>query len=234
MRLRALIESLERDSSLRQRARRFADELRDSVVSKARASKDGTFYLYASDFSTDSELVGSGLIVVLAPSNAGIKAGVGTYKGRPAVVFYSLLEPGNLKYIETRLNQSTIEHEVIHLMDAGRGKSKVSPSRIGSGDASDSDYETYYNSDAEWNAYFQEGAAGVERTLANLRAGDDDWNKKVVRNLLGDGTFASFLKVAVKNYWDADFLKHMDSRIRRKFEKRLGVLWQGLEFPGKK
>jgi hypothetical protein len=77
-------------------------------------------------------------------------------------------------------------HEYIHLLDAIRYRTPIDkePENLTKGSAAGwaKDYETYYRSDAEWQAHFQDTATRLRRNLRSFL--DAMVNKGVVRHII--------------------------------------------------
>lgn len=229
--MRALLERLsnlyeatyERDAAIRKRAVDFAK----SLVKFSEQHPD-LFVEKQDGFITDATLfwkdpAAKGVYVFLRPAQGAMKGGLGKAGNRDIVVLPFLKGPGDLTHIATRLgaHEEIIVHEVIHLLDPGRDKAKEL-------DTTSSD--AYYNHPGEWNAFWQEGVSKVEKSIENMDVNftDPEMRKKFIGVLFGGGTFQGFIK-KLEAFWNKDFLNGMNSKTRRKFDKRLFQLWNEIK-----
>ena len=185
---------------------------------------DGGFSLRAHEF-WDYPSARS-FAVVFLPKHGSRKGGIGKSGPFDVLVLYNLRNPGNSKYIETETRDmhDVIVHEMIHYLDPGRGKSKGTASRFDTGKLS---AKQYYNDPGEWNAFWQEGAASLERMI---RSG---FGKipRMREQMFGKGSFNDLLDRAHR-HWDVTFLQNLNKKTRRKFEKRLYQLWKEMKDNG--
>lgn len=244
--MRRLLEQLEeatyaRDADLRARAERFYQDLRayldvpeDELRRRLIPGRDGSFSVWARDFLKSAGRPGSSdtsmddLIVVFGPAREGRKAGVGTFRGSDALVIYALLAPGDPRFLADRVVHEVVVHEVIHLLDPGRRSGHGGAHAMKRGGMA-----AYYNEPSEWNAYWQEGAAQLERLLHKMSTpGRPEARSKAFDHFFGDGSLRA-LQDRVGRFWDPDFLEAMDPTTRRKFDKRLATLWTELRAQGR-
>lgn len=228
--MRELIERLEglseatfsRDKDARDKARAFHSALSSYVKRHADSLKEikgGGFVIEARRFWSGEGA--DDLFVMYVPVGAkgeGISGGLGVHgpSGKNVLVLPVLKGPWDTTWIDTRTDKSLVVHEMVHFFDPGRGKGKsVDPRRA----------EAYYNHPSEWNAYWQEGASSVEGMANNkMLHTQDRWEK-----VFGDGSFRDFrVKMFRMKAWNQDFVKNLNVKNRKKFEKRLYQLWQGI------
>jgi len=147
-----------------------------------------------------------------------IRGGIGTEQGTnlKVLVFPIMIGPFDMRHLSTRLYKDHVIHEVVHYLDPGFRFGKVSDlERV-----SDSEY---YNSSAEWNAFWQEGAAAFERMLKQIKD-----NEKEMDVFFGDGSLKQARERADK-FWAKDFLNNMSVETERKFDKRFAQLWKEMK-----
>lgn len=222
--LRTLLAQLQeatyaRDASVRAQAERFFRDLfayldvpTETLAKRIGQAEDGTFYVKSRAFTDQGP---DDLLVLLAPGDGRTKASVGRYRGKPVLVLRVLRGAGDLTYVASRTTQDAVVHELVHLLDPGHTRGSGSAQRADAGDMAG-----YYNTPAEWNAYWQEGASSAERMLRG--AGQEHAQ---VRDFFFGGSLQQFAQ-KVDRLWDKDFLAAMDATTRRKFDKRLAALWQ--------
>lgn len=151
-------------------------------------------------------------------SNKSLKVGGIPFKG--VLVNTNLIGPYNSQYMDTRLDKNTFIHEYIHFLDhlryRDRGLSKTSAKYLDS-----NDIEGYYNTPEEFNAYYQEGQNQIVRMWKNL---PDDFKKKRLES------YKAFQDWAIDiNFFDRDFLTHINKKYLKKFKKRLANLYMYIQ-----
>ena len=235
--MRALLEHLEeatyaRDAAVRQQAEQFFKDLiayvnvePDVLARRLKEDRSGAFSVMARAFTDVGEPT---LIVVFAPPNGGRQGGVGKLGHMDALVLNVLRAPGDLGHLATRVQKNVVVHEVTHLLDPGRRQGKQSARAVERGDVAG-----YYNEPGEWNAYWQEGAAQLERMLCTFATPGlaPESRSKAFDFMFGDGSLRA-LQDRVGKFWDVDFLDAMDPKTQRKFNKRLADLWTNLHAQG--
>jgi hypothetical protein len=198
----------------------FLDVPEEQLRKRMKVTGDG-FSVAARDFNDDYQF--ENVVVRFMPNTGRLTGGVGrTPSGRHAVVFSVMIGPGDLRYLRDRVSFKLVAHEVAHLQDAGLFRAEGSASKADVGNDAG-----YYNSPGEWNAFWHEGAADVERFSRN----DSMKNPQVKEHFFGDGSLTQFAK-KVSLFWDKDFLAEMNATTRRKFDKRLAALWLTLKESG--
>ena len=233
--MRELIERLEglseatfsRDKEARDKARAFHAALSSYVSKNADKLKKisggnagmGGFVIEARKFWNGEGA--DNLFVMYVPVGAkgkGISGGLGVHgpSGKDVLVLPVLKGPWDTTGIDTRTDKSLIVHEMTHFFDPGRGKGKsVDPRKAG----------VYYNHPSEWNAFWQEGASSVEGMANNPMLHTPDRWKRV----FGDGSFREFRANMLRmKAWNQGFVKNLNAKNKKKFEKRLHQLWQGI------
>ncbi len=217
--MRALLERLEeatyaRDRAVRDRAQQFADDLlkflradTDTLERKMAARPDYGFEVEATAFT---RVLARPTTLILLPRQRGVQAQVETYDDGDALVLFCLYQGGDLSDVAQYVDRSAVIHEVVHLLDPGR----TAPTQRDQGALRRQDREAYFNSPAEWNAYWQQGAAELERALHTRHLSRGDIERTLDR------------------YWDPRFLSAMDAPTRRRFDKRLAALWDALRSQG--
>jgi len=151
-------------------------------------------------------------------SNKSLKVGGISFKG--VLVNTNLIGPYNSQYMDTRLDKNTFIHEYIHFLDhlryRDRGLSKTSAKYLDS-----NDIEGYYNTPEEFNAYYQEGQSQIVRIWKNL---PDKFKQKHSKD------FKAFQDWAIDiNFFDRDFLTHINKKYLKKFKKRLANLYMYIQ-----
>ena len=107
-----------------------------------------------------------------------IKVGGVTHKG--ALIIANLIGPYNGQHMDTRFsgNKSAFIHEYIHYLDHLRYRSKgITKSLARYLDAGD--YEAYYNTPEEYNAFYQEGQSQLIRVWKGV---PEDLKKKKLKS----------------------------------------------------
>jgi len=122
--------------------------------------------------------------------------------------------------MDTRLDKNTFIHEYIHFLDhlryRDRGLAKTSAKYLDS-----NDIEGYYNTPEEFNAYYQEGQSQIVRIWKNL---PDKFKQKHSKD------FKAFQDWAIDiNFFDRDFLTHINKKYLKKFKKRLANLYMYIQ-----
>lgn len=227
MNISSLLKSIEEASLSRDREiRKTAEEFFDSMIRFIQKYKDdpdmlvknrdGSFEMNAGLFWHHKSA--PKLNVLLTPKQAGtMRGGIGK-KGQSSYIVMPVLKaPNDLSYIDTRLDIDYVVHELFHYLDPGYEKANGS---------NPNSAEEYYNNPSEWNAYWQEGAAKLERFFRTNK------NPRIAEFFVGDGSLKDFTEKAVKGFWDKNFVSSMDKKTRRKFDKRLSQLYQGLKDDG--
>jgi len=181
-----------------------------------------------SDFPTMSSLAFA-FVPKAAEGARGIRGGFSSQsvlftgkKHRGVLVMTNLLAPFDPKAMDTRLDKNTFIHEFIHYLDMLRyrkqGVTASSAKYLDKGDIAG-----YYNTASEFNAYFQEGQRSVIDIFKFIP-------EETVAKFLGD--FKEFQKVAYSRKWnhfEEEFIKHLDSKYKKKFLKRLFTLFEFLK-----
>ena len=155
--------------------------------------------------------------VDLKPINVG---GV-THKG--ALITANLIGPYNGKHMDTRFagNKSVFIHEYIHYLDHLRYRSKgITKSLARYLDAGD--YEAYYNTPEEYNAFYQEGQSQIVRIWKSL---PEDLKKKKLKSYRDFQAWVIFQM----EFFDKDFITHINSKYLKKFKKRLANLYMYIQ-----
>jgi len=187
---------------------------------------DGGYSIVASEFWRHP--LAKKLGVVFTPEHGRLSGGVGKAGKFDVLVFPIMLGPGDRRHLDTRLRQDVVVHEMIHFLDPGRDAGQSSAAKFDSGRESD-----YYNSPGEWNAYWQEGAAAVERFLRApmVSHSTPEQKAKIIKTFFGGTTLKDVYERANK-FWDQGFLENMTQKTERKFRKRLAQLWKSLKDRG--
>lgn len=245
--VRVLIERLEeatyaRDADFRGQAVTFAKRLEAFFRSADRTGTAGDpvqVQEYGESLAVESESVMPGvkhLLVRLVEEGRkkNARAAVAPLWNGKFQMWVALLPSGfsypeDAKRIADAIgeNRETFVHEFVHTQDFLRGAPSGRAKKMKDGGR---DLVQYFNSPTEWNAFFQQGAAAVERNLEDLRRNFpekyDEWK--------GKGAFASAqdLIQSAYLYWREDFVERMDAQTRRRFEKRVAAFWEGLHAQG--
>lgn len=235
MSVRAILERLEeatyeRDRGFRADAERFFDALNAFFKSKERTGKAGDPVKYKK---------GKGLVVKSADvlpgsipfdvvleefSLGGAEGAAGIVDGKLVLIVYALppkfAYPRDLKKAASILEdfREVVVHEMVHILDRQRMSGNVkatSPSSDGKA--------SYYNSPGEWNAYWQAGASELERHLGAVARGEE---KSLGLKTVDD------IKRQARKFWKEGFLRNMDAKVQRKFDKRLAALWTAMKDQG--
>jgi len=195
---------------------RHEDHIEDALI----WGQDGSYHLRANKFWKHPKA--NKLIIKFETGGSGYGGAMGTSQGWDVMVLPALLGQWNPKHLATRIDRTAVIHELIHYLTpeapGGSGTARM---------AEKGETSRYYNSPAEWQAFWQEGAAQLERTLR--------WpsinHPNVREQFVGDGSINAILARA-KIYWNKDFLFYMDAKTKRKFDKRLAQLWAKMKQKG--
>ena len=151
-------------------------------------------------------------------SNKSLKVGGISFKG--VLVNTNLIGPYNSQYMDTRLDKNTFIHEYIHFLDhlryRDRGLAKTSAKYLDT-----DDIEGYYNTPEEFNAYYQEGQSQIVRIWKNL---PDKFKQKHSKDFKAFQDWATDI-----NFFDRDFLTHINKKYLKKFKKRLANLYMYIQ-----
>ena len=150
-----------------------------------------------------------------------IKAGGVVHKG--ALIIANLIGPYNGQYMDTRFsgNKSAFIHEYIHYLDHLRYRSKgITKSMARYLDAGD--YEAYYNTPEEYNAFYQEGQSQLIRVWKGV---PDDLKKKKLKSYKH---FQAWV-VHQMEFFDKDFITYINDKYLKKFKKRLANLYMYIQ-----
>jgi hypothetical protein len=123
-----------------------------------------------------------------------------------------------MKPLGDQIGRGDVVHEFAHFVDPGAyygGKKKIQSA-------------AYYNKPTEWNAHWQEGAEEFEKAVSDALKGGLYFGLKGVA---GDGSWKQFRRKATI-YWSTEFLRLLNKKNKRKFEKRLYQLWEALKKKG--
>jgi hypothetical protein len=160
-----------------------------------------------------------GVTIAGGYSDKSVKVGGVSYKGVMAIA--NLIGPYNGKYMDTRLDKDTFIHEYIHFLDhlryRSRGLSKTSARYLDT-----DDIEGYYNTPEEYNAYYQEGQSQLVRIWKKL---PEDLKKK---KLKGYREFQAWV-IYQMEFFDKDFITHLNDKYLKKFKKRLANLYMYIQ-----
>jgi len=184
----------------------------DQIAKKPKQKQFEGFVLTPRDLKTERTY--PDLYIVLAPSE--VRAGLGNASGHKVLVLPVLVASYDTKYLATRMlgASKAFIHEFIHYLDSQRYKDKGQGSAVA---LREQGFDAYYNTPAEFNAYYQEGVNEILGTLEIIR--DHAEAKK-------PGTLAEFLKsfsVFEKkflSYFSEDFIKALNPTYQRKFIQR--------------
>ena len=158
---------------------------------------------------------------------------VGGVKHKAVIVTTNLIGPYDGRYIDTRLagnHKQPFIHEYIHYLDFLRYRNKG----IGKPNArymDRGDYEAYYNTPEEFNAFYQEGQSELVRVWKNLSDRFAhrpeflaDFKKKKLES------YKTFQDWAIDvEFFNKDFLTYINSKYLKKFKKRLANLYMYIQ-----
>ena len=150
-----------------------------------------------------------------------IKVGGVTYKG--ALIIANLIGPYNGQYMDTRFsgNKSVFIHEYVHYLDHLRYRSKgITKSMARYLDAGD--YEAYYNTPEEYNAFYQEGQSQLVRIWKGL---PEDFKKKKLKSYKHFQAWA----VHQMEFFDKNFITYINDKYLKKLKKRLANLYMYIQ-----
>lgn len=225
-----LFEDIEDDTRYRNTARRYVRKLiamRDNneLDKYLHTYRNAESYLIIPGKDIDNALKGH--VIVMAPYNKrpaeGVYAGIGEYSGNAydkAVVIYNMSKKlaKTENWLGLVLDENRLIHEFIHLFDEQRSSSRL-PSINADGSISP---EEYYNNPHEFNAYYQEGISELEDTLSTMQNKIPDFYEEKLSN------WKEFYRFA-KMRFDDGFLQYLNSKYRRKLEKRLYAYYTSLK-----
>ena len=124
--------------------------------------------------------------------------------------------PNDGRPFDEQIPRDTIIHEMIHFLDPGIGKGALV--KTGS--------KEYFIHSSEWNAFWQQGADALED-----RIGNSSKYAMSIKRVLGNGSWKEFSRKSML-YWNSSFLKNLDEKYKKKFDKRLYQLWEALKKKG--
>ncbi len=223
-----------RDADYRRQAVEFYDKMvrvlrQESYIEQLKRNKAPGGGLVMSSQDVDREF--GRFLIVFMPSlgklGHGVSGGFGFAQMSglklPAIQLNVLLGRFDPTYLDTRLKKDTMVHELIHFFDWRRHKArgKYGEKKQSPGGAD------YYNEPAEFNAYYQEGARGVE-SMAKAQRNTSAW-PRVVKIFFGGGRdFQSFANAVSGRFFDKGWVENMTPDTRRRFLKRLAGLHEYL------
>jgi hypothetical protein len=150
-----------------------------------------------------------------------IKVGGVMHKG--VLVTANLIGTYNGQHMDTRFsgNKSAFIHEYIHYLDHLRYRSKgITKSMARYLDAGD--YEAYYNTPEEYNAFYQEGQSQLIRVWKGV---PEDLKKKKLKSYRDFQAWVIFQM----EFFDKDFIAHINDKYLKKFKKRLANLYMYIQ-----
>jgi hypothetical protein len=241
--VRELVRRLEeatyaRDAEARAQAVGFAKRLEAFFRSSARTGGAGDPVIvqdYGDSLAVEAEAVMPGLkhLFVRLIQEGRVKdvRGAASEMWKGKYMLWVAVLPEGFSYPEdaakvadaVRENRETLVHEFVHVQDFMRGAppraKKIAPGQ-------QKDLKKYFNSPTEWNAFFQQGVLALERDLEFMRANFPE--RYDTYKAMGQYGSPRELLKAADSYWRSDFLERMDAATRRRFEKRVAELWQGM------
>ena len=132
-----------------------------------------------------------------------------TVRTKYQAVLFLAQDPGKITDIGYKLssvNREHFVHEIIHYLDRKRHRGKVSS-------ANSKKPGKYYNSDTEFNSYFQQGAHNILKNLLVYKTLDGKCD-----------SFDTFRSNVLVDF-DEHFRQFMSKRTRARFNRRLYKLW---------
>jgi len=176
--------------------------------------------------------------VILAPKGAPTGIGKTVRFGRTAIIIGGiLLRPFSTEYIDTRVEsgRGSFVHEYTHYLDQQRYGAGVDPS-VSRRAAQTQDWERYFRTPEEFNAWYQEAAHLVQADVESaLRVIKQKGNPRVTEIFFGKlnknfSTFSAFLGYAQTKGRTAEAVNAFKgSKWERKWLKRMHGLYRGLK-----
>ena len=169
-----------------------------------------------------------------------IKGGISTkpinaegVKHKAAIVITNLKGPYDGQYIDTRLagnHKQPFIHEYIHYLDFLRYRNKgISEPNARYMDRGD--YEAYYNTPEEFNAFYQEGQSQLIRVWKNLSDRFahrpeflTDFKKEKLKSYKAFQDWVTDVE-----FFNRDFLTYINGKYLKKFKKRLANLYMYIQ-----
>ena len=152
---------------------------------------------------------------------------------KATIVITNLIGPYDGQYIDTRLagnHKQPFIHEYIHYLDflryRNRGISEPNARYMDRGD-----YEAYYNTPEEFNAFYQEGQSELVRSWKNLSDRFahrpeflNDFKKEKLKS------YKAFQDWVIGvEFFNRDFITHINGKYLKKFKKRLANLYMYIQ-----
>ena len=169
----------------------------------------------------------SDLAVILthtaAYGGSGYSAGGTKVRGQvKVIVIDTLLEPFNFKYANTRFNKRDFVHEFIHYLDGKRGYDTQNTVKLFKTKGA----KAYYNTPAEFNAYFQEGAQETEDLFKAVARVKPDHLKVMLNNF---DTFKHWVTTkSGSSFFSRHWFDALEGKWKKKFLKRLYTLYKAM------
>jgi hypothetical protein len=167
------------------------------------------------------------LAVILSPTSSyggsGYSASGTKVRGQlKIIVIDTLMEPFNFKYANTRFNKRDFVHEFIHYLDGKRGHDDQNTATL----LKTKGEKAYYNTPAEFNAYFQEGAQETEDLFKGVAKAKPSHLQVML------ASFDTFKHWVTTKSGSAFFSKHwfdaLEGKWKKKFLKRLYTLYKAM------
>lgn len=130
--------------------------------------------------------------------------------------FNTLISEHNLSHAATRIPRTVFIHEFIHYLDASR------TNRRQPGSHKQNDIDSYYNSPAEMNAFYQESIDSVIRVVTHLI---QDGNETATQAFFGG--YETFYRFVIR-FFDQGWVHSLSAESRRKIQKRLYGVYREL------
>lgn len=217
-------EALEYFKLLNDYVKRLGDKIR---VKNRRHEAFGGYLITPQNLRTHRTYPDLYIVLAYQGQMAGIghkETDIGTMR---FIVLPVLLAPFDTKYVASRITgaKKIFVHEFIHYLDQHRYKGKVPESGAMLRKKA---FGAYYNSPAEFNAYYQEGANEVLGTVRSIQQYAEPVKPGTLASFIGD--YKTFEKRFLKPpYFNEDFLASLNQQYKKKFMQRFYDLYQEIK-----
>lgn len=137
-----------------------------------------------------------------------------------ALAMATLKGPDDFEYANTRFNKRDFIHEFVHYMDFKRGDTTQSTAEL----LRTKGERAYYNTPAEFNAYFQEGSQEVEDLFKHVHKAKPDKLKEILSDIEIFKTWVILKSSMFSKQW----YENLEGKWKKKFYKRFYTLFKAL------
>ncbi|ASV44477.1 hypothetical protein PBI_SCTP2_462 [Salicola phage SCTP-2] len=232
MKLEQLFEDPQTDKQFRQQAldvyNKFVNFVDEHGLEGFRKTPKGDYYLNSSDdLGINHTLTFKILIRVLDEETKKSK-----FQGQPVAAGVD----GDKRILVMYIDQSTFDifdefikndnrrklfvHELTHLYDQDRSFQQIKPS------SKEETLRDYYNTPAEYNAYYQEGIDNFENRIELFHKKAKENSERIpslqsfLEKRFGGDSFEQFLDV-IYNHFDKEFINYLSDDNHKRLKKRL-------------